>query len=232
MQSAKQFVQEKEMENCAGHGDVQVVRQTSLQKLAAEESAVAAQLEDEAAEWSFKVAQENEKRAQLLLDASKSRCRTPEMEDACSDPAGSASPEGSPQWVRPAQTSEEEELDGLIFSMSRADFYDAERKTKAREDKVALKEAGGGAQMWLTMRVKRGDANAQHATGLFPFLPQRSLACQHRTCQHHTLGMSLHATRTHLREPLCALQQVLAIWRWWRKYLKRNVRVAVEIEIE
>ena len=120
----------------------------------------------------------------------------------------------------------------MVFSMSGKDFSNAKQKIKMREDKVALKEADGGAQMWLTMRVKRGDANAQHATGLFPFLPQRSLACQHRTCQHHTLGMSLHATRTHLREPLCVLQQVLAIGRWRRKYLKRDVRVSVEIEVE
>jgi len=211
MQSANQFVQQKERESCSGHGDVQGVRQTSLQKLAAEESAVAAQLQDEAAEWSFKVAQENEEQAQLLLDASKSRCRTPQMEDACSDPAGPASPEGSPQWVRPAQTSEEEELDGLIFSMSSKDFSIAKQKIKMREDKVALKEAGGGAQMWLTLRLKSGDANAQHAKGLFP-LPPPNAALPANIALVSTTHLACHCTQL----ALTFANRCVSCNRFWR----------------
>jgi hypothetical protein len=47
MQSSEHFVQEKEMGKCVGHGDVQDVSQTSLQKFAPEEVAVSVQVQDE-----------------------------------------------------------------------------------------------------------------------------------------------------------------------------------------
>ena len=181
------------MTGSVGHGAAQHVRQTHLQELAVAEQAAAIQLQDEEEECSL-----NEL-AQLSLDASKSRCRTPEMEARSSDPEGQASPAESADWDWPSQNSEQEKLDLQVFHMSRWDFWQGRHNIEAIDNKLALKDAGGGAQMWLKLQRDRRVSAGQHVEGNLSTFPLSNIAALPASMQlASATHLACHCTRVAL----------------------------------